>query len=88
MPASERALAPPPFLTEKKPSKLTKRSQSALLQNVITTFGRISSDVSQCPDCLLAHVQDGGAEQLDEDGYGARFDDDLGVLRGARGDVG
>lgn len=65
-----------------------ERTKGALLENVVAALGAVSSNVAESPNGLLADVEDGGGEELDEDGDGARLDDDLGMLRGSRGDVG
>lgn len=67
--------------------KREQRPESTRLEDKVSRFWRVSCNVSERPDCLLAHVGDGAAQQLDEDGDSPGVYDDLGVVRGARGDV-
>lgn len=39
-----------------------------LLENVITAFRRVSSNVSESPNSLFSDVEDGGGEEFDKDG--------------------
>lgn len=64
-----------------------KWSQSSLLQNIISTFGGISRDISEGPNGLLPHVENGGGEKFDKDWNGTGGDHDLGVLRSAGSDI-
>ena len=63
-------------------------TQSSLLQDVIAALRAVSSNVTERPDSLLAHVGDGGREELDKLWNGLRVDDNLGVLGRSGGDVG
>lgn len=62
--------------------------EGSLLQNVVSALRTVSRNVSECPDGLLSHVEDGRREELDEDGDGAGLNDDLRVLGCTGGDVG
>jgi len=68
--------------------KLEQRPQGALLENIVSALWAISCNVAESPDSLLAHIEDGGGEEIDEFGNGLSVDDDLSVFRGARRDVG
>ena len=48
----------------------------------------LTCDVAEGPDCLLAHVHIGRGEECDEVRDSARLHHELGLLRGAGGDVG
>jgi len=65
-----------------------ERRESSLLEDVVSALGRVSGDVSERPDGLLPDVEDGRGEELDEERDGVGVNDDLGVIRGSRGDVG
>lgn len=65
-----------------------QRRKGTLLENVVPALGRVTGDVTKRPNSLLADVEDGGGEKLDEERDGAGMNNDLGVVRGARGDVG
>jgi len=65
-----------------------ERTESLLLENVITAFRRISCDVSEGPNSLFSDVEDGRREEFDEDWDGSRFNNDLSVFRSTRSDVG
>lgn len=34
-----------------------ERAERALLEDVVPALGRVSGDVAEGPDCLLAHVE-------------------------------
>lgn len=67
--------------------QLQKRSQGALLKDVISALWAVASNVAQRPDSLLPDVQDCRRKELDELRDGASTDNDLRVLRCARRDV-
>lgn len=64
-----------------------ERAQCLLLEDVVSALWRVTGDVAERPDGLLTDIEDGRREELDEDGHGPGLDDDLGVVRGAGGDV-
>lgn len=68
--------------------ELEKGLESTLRKNVVTALGRVTGNVTESPDGLLADVKDGRREEENEEGDGTGGDDDLGVLRGTRGNVG
>lgn len=68
--------------------KSKQRREGALLENVITTLGRVASDVAKGPDGLLADVKHGRRKEGNEVRNGTGLKDDLSVLRRARGNVG
>ena len=65
-----------------------ERRKSSLLEDVVSALGRVSGDISERPDGLLPDVENGRGEELDEERDGVGVNDDLGVIRGSRSDVG
>jgi hypothetical protein len=68
--------------------KREQRSERALGEDVIAALWAVAGDVAERPDRLFADIEDRIREEFDEYGHGAGIDDDLGVLRCTRGDVG
>lgn len=64
-----------------------QRAQSTLLQDIVSALRAVSCNVAQSPDRLLSHIEYWRREQFDEDGNGACVDDDLSMVRCARGDI-
>jgi hypothetical protein len=58
------------------------------LKNVITEHRAISCNISKSPDCLFANFGAWAAEKLDQWGHGTIIDDQLGLLRSTRCNIG
>jgi hypothetical protein len=67
--------------------ELEKGAESLLAEDKVTALGRVTSNVTESPDSLLADIDNTRSEESNEVGDGAGGDDDLGVLRGARSNV-
>lgn len=64
-----------------------ERSEGTLLQYIVPTLRAIASDVSKRPNSLLTYVEHGGRKKFDELRHSTCFDNHLGVVACARGNV-
>jgi hypothetical protein len=68
--------------------EVKKRAQGTGTQNKVTAVRAVTSNVSEGPHGLFTDIGLRAAKQLDEDGNGTSFNDDLGLLGGTGGNVG
>lgn len=68
--------------------QVEQRLQGAAAQHVVTTLWAITSDVSEGPDSLLAHIRLRAGKQLDEDRNGTSLDHNLSLGSATRCNVG
>ena len=68
--------------------EVKKRAQGTGTENKVTAVRAVTSNVSEGPNGLFTNIGLRAAKQLDEDGDGTSFNDDLGLLGGTGGDVG
>jgi hypothetical protein len=67
--------------------KRQKRSQGALLENVISANRAVTSDIPQSPNSLFADIENRGREQPYELRDGIGIDDHLGVVSSSGGNI-
>ena len=63
-------------------------TEGTLLEDVVPALRAVTSDVTQSPDGLFPDIEDWRREELNELWNSLGTDNDLSVLRGARGNVG
>src|SRR5690606_31502298 len=73
-----------PAITE----KVKQRAEGTTAEDVVTALRAVAGNVAESPHGLLADIGLGAAEELNEDGNGTSFDDDLGLGSGTRSNVG
>lgn len=65
-----------------------QRTEGAGTKNEVTALRAVTSNVTQCPNCLLPNIGFRAAQKLDEDRNSTSFDNNLGLLGRSGGNVG
>lgn len=68
--------------------KVDQGHQGTTPKHKVSACWAVACNVAQGPHSLLPNIRLGAVEQLDEDGDGARVDDDLCLLGGSGSNVG